>query len=231
MEHSPPPIAAPTYKESWIGAFFDVDNTLIPGISIEILFFRHLWKLGVIGFSQMRESLWFLTQRMPPISLAPLRRNKLYLVGQQPGFIEPLGDEFVRNEICSKLSIRGEGILSRHQRSGHHVALISGSPDFLVKPLADVLGVPIVHAARLQATEGGYTGRIYAPLPYGEGKQEIIENLAAEHNIDLTRSYAYGDSPGDYHALKIVGHPVVVNPIRGMSRTAREQGWTVTDWA
>ncbi|MGB0910044.1 MAG: HAD family hydrolase [Nitrospirales bacterium] len=231
MPNPPSSLPSPAYQEHWVGAFFDVDNTLIPGLSIEVLFFRHLWKLGVIGFSQMRESLWFLTQRMPPVSLAPLRRNKLYLVGQQPGFIEPLGDEFVRNEICSKLSIRGEGILSRHQRSGHHVALISGSPEFLVKPLADVLNVPIVHAARLQATEGGYTGRIFAPLPYGEGKRQIIENLAATYHLDLKRSYAYGDSPGDYQALKTVGHPVVVNPIRGMTRRAREQGWTVTEWA
>ncbi len=91
--------------------------------------------------------------------------------------------------------------------------------------------MPIVQAARLQTTEGGYTGRVYAPLPYGKGKQQIIENLAAQYHLDLQRSYAYGDSPGDYQALKIVGHPVVVNPIRGMTRRAREQGWTVTEWA
>ena len=223
-------LPTPDYQENWIGAFFDVDNTLIPGLSIEVLFFRHLWKLGVIGFSQMRESLWFLTQRIPPVSLGPLRRNKLYLVGQQPGFIEPLADEFVRNEICSKVSIRGEGILSRHQRAGHHVALISGSPDFLVKPIAEVLSVSIVHAARLQATEGGYTGRVYAPLPYGEGKRRIIEDLASQYHLDLKRSYAYGDSPGDFDALKMVGHPFVVNPIRGMTRMAREEGWPVTEW-
>ena len=184
----------------------------------------------MVGFHQMRESLWFLTQRIPPVSLAPLRRHKLYLVGQQPGFIEPLADEFVRNEICAKLSIRGEGILSRHQRSGHHVALISGSPDFLVKPIADVLAIPIVQAARLQTTEGGYTGRVYAPLPYGEGKRRIIEDLAAQYHLDLKSSYAYGDSPGDFQALKTVGHPFVVNPIRGMTRMAREQGWPVTEW-
>ncbi len=63
MPESPKPIPAPDYEENWIGAFFDVDNTLIPGLSIEVLFFRHLWKLGVIGFQQMRESAWFLTQR------------------------------------------------------------------------------------------------------------------------------------------------------------------------
>jgi len=230
MPNSSSHLPSPEYQENWIGAFFDVDNTLIPGLSIEVLFFRHLWKLGVIGFQQMRESIWFLTQRIPPVSLSPLRRHKLYLVGQQPGFIEPLAEEFVRNEVCPKLSIRGEGILSRHQQAGHHVALISGSPDFLVKPLAEVLDVSIVQAARLQTTEGGYTGRVYAPLPYGEGKRRIIEDLAALYHLDLTRSYAYGDSPGDYQALKVVGNPIVVNPIRGMTRRAKEQGWPVTEW-
>ena len=72
MPHPPARLASPNYQENWIGAFFDVDNTLIPGLSIEVLFFRHLWKLGVVGFSQMRESVWFLTQRIPPVSLSPL---------------------------------------------------------------------------------------------------------------------------------------------------------------
>jgi phosphoserine phosphatase len=31
--------------------------------------------------------------------------------------------------------------------------------------------------------------------------------------------------------LQLVGHPLVVNPIRGMARIARHQGWPVTQWA
>ena len=224
-------LPAPSYQENWVGAFFDVDNTLVPGPSIEVLFFRYLWKVGLIGFHQFSQSLWYVAQRIPPLSLSPLRRHKVYLIGQYPDVIEPLAEEFVQSTICPRLSLRGESVLSRHQRAGHQIALISGSPEFLIKPLAAVLGVSVVRAARLQVTEDGYTGRVFAPLPYGPAKRRFVEELAAHYRLDLKRSYAYGDSPGDVQALEAVGHPFVVNPIRGMSRLARQHGWPITQWA
>jgi phosphoserine phosphatase len=53
---------------------------------------------------------------------------------------------------------------------------------------------------------------------------------AQEKGLDLTSSFAYGDSPGDTEILDLVGYPVVVNPIRGMLRIARDRGWPVVDW-
>ena len=174
--------------------------------------------------------MWFLMKRMPPISLSPLRRNKIYLVGQQPEVIEPLAEKFIQTTICPRLSLRGESVLSRHQRAGHHIALISGSPEFLVQPLAAALGVSVVRAARLHTTKDGYSGRVFAPLPYGPAKRRMVEDLASHYHLDLTRSYAYGDSPGDFQALQAVGHPFVINPIRGMGRVARQKGWPVSHW-
>jgi phosphoserine phosphatase len=40
----------------------------------------------------------------------------------------------------------------------------------------------------------------------------------------------YGDSPGDLPVLETVGHPRVVNPIRGMVRIARRRGWPILQW-
>ena len=214
-----------------MGAFFDVDNTLVPGHSMEVLFARHLLQLGVIGAREVGRSLWFLIRRMPPFSLGPLRRNKLYLIGQDPTLIESLAQAFVRETVQARLSIRAQAALDRHRQAGHRIALISGSPDFLVKPLAKILNVSIVHAARLETDGDGYTGRVLAPFPYGRGKRLLVERLASTYRLDLTRSYAYGDSPGDLQALQAVGYPHVVNPIRGMARIAREQGWPVAQWA
>jgi phosphoserine phosphatase len=101
----------------------------------------------------------------------------------------------------------------------------------LVRPVANFLGVSVVHGARLETNGAGYTGRVVAPLPYGEGKRRFVEHLAMKYRLDLTRSYAYGDSPGDLHALQAVGNPLVVNPIRGMARVARQRGWPTTQWA
>ena len=48
--------------------------------------------------------------------------------------------------------------------------------------------------------------------------------------MDLKECYAYGDSPGDVAVLQSVGHPQVVNPIRGMARIAKRHGWPIVRW-
>ena len=225
---SPAPLA---HSQHWIGAFFDMDNTLVPGPSIEIGFFRYLWQDGVVGWAELWNSLTYAIGQIPPISLCPLRRKKLYLLGQDVSLIERLANDYIELFVYPRVSSRALGRLRHHQNAGHVVAVVSGSPEFLVKPLAAKLGVPLVFGARLEIQAGLYTSRVFAPLPYGEGKVRYVERLATQYNLDLSRSYAYGDSPGDFHALQLVGHPFVVNPIRGMARIARQQGWPITQWA
>ena len=59
---------------------------------------------------------------------------------------------------------------------------------------------------------------------------ELIERLTHELTLDLSQCYAYGDSPGDLDVFRAVGHPTVVNPIRGMASIARQQNWPVVKW-
>jgi hypothetical protein len=45
----------------------------------------------------------------------------------------------------------------------------------------------------------------------------------------LAASYAYSDSESDLPMLRVVGHPVVVNPDPDLRRIAAEEGWEVLD--
>lgn len=224
------PLPAAVQSGAAIGAFFDVDNTLVPGMAIEVRFFMSLLRHRVIGLGEIRESVGLLARHVPPVSLHPLREQKPYLVGKRPEVIEPMAEWFMRSRVCPRLSPDGLAAIDRHRRAGHHLALVTGSPDFLIAPLAAFLGVGAVLAARPQRMDGFFTGRLIPPLPYGEGKRLLLESFAGEHHVDLTQSYAYGDSPGDIEALRLVGHPLVVNPIRGMARVARRRGWPITKW-
>ena len=68
------------------------------------------------------------------------------------------------------------------------------------------------------------------PYPYRHGKRIVAEQLATEQGFNLSDCYMYGDSPGDLPVLEAVGHPRVVNPIRGMARVARQRGWPILHW-
>src|SRR2546423_13099607 len=87
-----------------VGAFFDVDNTLVPGFAVELHFLRYLWKERLVGVNDAVHSLWFLLRHIPPVSFHPLPERKLYLAGKQRATIEPLAERFIRAEICPKPS-------------------------------------------------------------------------------------------------------------------------------
>lgn len=220
-----------TESATRIAAFFDVDNTLLPGSASELRFFRHLWQAQVVGWRELVRSTGYLLTAMPPISYQPLRQRKLYLEGKSPTEIERLADGFTREQLIPALSRQALQQVDHHRREGHEVVLVTGSLDCLMAPLARFLGVDTVIAATPERDAWGYTGHLVPPLPYGEGKRLHIEALAQARGIDLQASYAYGDSPGDVGLLEAVGHPRVVNPIRGMDRIAQRRQWPVSRWA
>jgi HAD superfamily hydrolase (TIGR01490 family) len=154
----------------------------------------------------------------------------VYLTGKRHADIESCAREFCHAEMIGKLSQDGRARLEEHRQAGHQLILVTGAPDFLIVPLADFLHVPTVFAAKPEQRDGVYTGALIPPFPYGRGKRALILAHAQEMSLDLTSSYAYGDSPGDRDILELVRYPLVVNPIRGMARTAQQQGWPVTTW-
>lgn len=221
---------APLRTESQIAAFFDVDNTLLPGEASEVRFFRSLWRRKVVGWPELRSSAWWLVRHMPPVSLQPLRERKLYLAGKPAQVIEPLGEEFCREVLCPVVAAEGLRRMEEHRQAGHMIILVTGSLDFLVQPIAEALCVDRCIAAVPERHGGLYTGHLVPPLPYGVGKRRLIQQLAAELTLDLKSCFAYGDSPGDLEVLESVGHPMVVNPIRGMGAIAVRRGWPVAEW-
>lgn len=213
-----------------VAAFFDVDNTLLPGAASEVRFFRHLWAARIVGWRELTASAAHLLRHMPPISYHPLRLRKVYLIGKLPSTIERCAESFTRDQLIPALSRQALEQVDHHRRSGHELVLVTGSLDCLMAPLARFLGVDTVIAATPARDAQGYTGELIPPLPYGPGKRHHIEALAQARGIDLRASYAYGDSPGDVGLLDAVGYPRVVNPIRGMARIAAARRWPVSRW-
>lgn len=121
-------------------------------------------------------------------------------------------------------------LIEQHRREGRAIVIVSISPEEVVRPLAGYLGVDHVIATRSAVDEEGrYAGRL-AFYATGEGKAEAIRGLAEQWNLDLERCFAYSDSCTDLPMLEIVGHPVAVNPDRGLRQTANERGWPVVEF-
>jgi len=215
---------------SRIAAFFDLDNTIVPGSAIEHPFFRLLWRQGLVGPRDLTRSIAILFQNVPPFTFDPLRRFKAYLAEKPVAPIEASAQGFFWDHVCPRISEQARLAIEEHRAHGHRVVLLTGSPDFIVEPLATYLKIDEVLAGRLERLGTLFSGRMVEPYPYRQGKRLAAERFAAEQRVDLGASYMYGDSPGDLPILEAVGHPRIVNPIRGMHRIARKRGWPILRW-
>ena len=104
-------------------------------------------------------------------------------------------------------------MIKHHKSLGHKVIFISGSPDFLVSRMAKKFGVDDYCGSEYKVVDGKLSGEI-SPMWDHVHKLEAIDRFCDKYNINLSESYAYGDTHGDITMLEKVGNPVAVNPSR-----------------
>ena len=124
-----------------------------------------------------------------------------------------------------------------HAKQGHAIVLISGTLEPLANAAARTLEMELeargigegirVCAAKLEERQGRWTGRILGEAMFGKAKARAIQRLAGEMNLDLSQSWAYGDSAQDRWMLAAVGNPAAVNPRPKLARIAWKQGWPI----
>ncbi|HEX6713216.1 MAG TPA: HAD-IB family hydrolase, partial [Thermoleophilaceae bacterium] len=115
----------------------------------------------------------------------------------------------------------------RHQDAGRKTYIVTAASNEIAELLAHVLVFDGGIGARSEVRGGVYTGRPEGPFTYREGKAEAIRQVAEREGFDLSESYAYSDSESDLPMLRVVGHPVAVNPDAELARVAREEGWEI----
>jgi len=120
-----------------------------------------------------------------------------------------------------------------HQRRGHQIILISGTLGPLAREVGAMLsgrGEFLVRATEIECEDERWTGRVSGEAICGAAKETALLRLAAKHDFDLSRSYAYADSMKDRWLLGAVGHSTVVNPSAILARNARRHGWRIVNW-
>ena len=118
------------------------------------------------------------------------------------------------------------------RRDDFRVVLVTGSLDFIVRPLADALGVDDVIANVLEedVNTQTFTGRLEGVAVADEEKRVRVLEYAAENDVDLSASHAYGDSIADLPMLECVGVAHAVSPSDALRARAEEERWPVLTW-
>ena len=211
-----------------IGAFFDVDKTILADNS-GTLYLRALWDRGEVDWQTLAVNLGsYLRYKLNLLNLERWTESTmLHFKGQSERELEREAAVWFEDYVRPTIYPEARTLIEKHREQGHVVALVSGANKFVLRPLADHLGVEHIMCTQLEVEEGAFTGRVLQPVCFGEGKIYWLQQLLEREGLDLAKSWFYTDSISDQPLLDLVGHPVIVNPDPLLYREARRRRWPV----
>jgi HAD superfamily hydrolase (TIGR01490 family) len=212
-------------------AFYDLDGTLVDLNLVHAAVFM----LANVGEWSGRASyLLGFAARLPQLYLAERRDRRLLntvlfevFKGVSRDRLFSLGEEYCERILVARLFPRAVEIIEANRDAGIAPVLVTGSPDFIVEPLARHLRIADFAANRFVYSRGLATGRLAEPVMAGDEKAVWCANYAARNDIKLAGCWGYADSHYDTAFLAAMGHPVAVNPDRRLRAAAMSRQWPV----
>ncbi len=202
-----------------VAAFFDIDGTIYrEGLITEV--FKKMVTHEIIGAEHWDDDVkyaytaWdrrvgeyddYLSRMIEIFKKATVGISSEHIDFIAKKVIEQKGErvyQFTRREI------------EMHKAAGHKIIAISGSPDALVKYMAEKYHFDDWRGTIYHTDDKGiYTGEI-TPMWDSVSKQKAMLELRDKYNLDLSECYSYGDTNGDLTMFKNTGHPNAINPTR-----------------
>lgn len=207
---------------------YDLDKTLIDGDSNE-LWHEYLLELGILdddfikedkrlmglyaqGVLDMDEYLAFAIDALKVID-----KNK----------IDDLMGHFLENKIKPIIYKQSSKLLSESKNSK---LIISATPEFIVRPISNLLGIKECIGMRLLTENGKFTGSYERPLSYKKGKVECLKIWLKKKNIKPEKIVFYSDSINDLPLLEYADESFCVNPDEKLKKVAQQNSWVIYNW-
>lgn len=210
-------------------AFFDIDGTLLEGF-ITQTFPRYLADNGYIGSTYpdkidqivtgyrsgtilyrivAEQALSLYAQALKGNTLETVQQwAHTYMTAYLPTHILPYTNQLL-NQVAPLVDT---------------TIAVSGSHQEVVNELQD-LGFDQVYGSVFQVELGRYSGKVEANLILGEVKALRIRQIIEEHNIDLAKSIAFGDTDQDAPMLSMVKIPIALRPNAILKEICQARSW------
>ncbi len=213
--------------------FSDIDKTLIPNGSLNLLV-QHLYKKKLIPLSLiLRVLYWYLLYKMNWIKdfskviakssqlLTPLLTD--YSVSELDTLIKDWFNKDITKIIYPELEER----IRKLHGQGYEIYFVTSTIEPIAKRFQEYFGFGKIVATELKEEKGHYSTYPDGKPCHGQEKSDRIMELASSDKLDLANSIAFSDHISDLYMLKIVGHPVVVNPKPLLKMIAKKNKWEI----
>lgn len=214
-------------------AVFDLDHTLIAADS-SLLWTEYLWEKKIITDPAYLDAD---KQMMEDYST-----GKLDMAAYMAFNLKSLGhatvaqvDEWVADFIDCKIRpvIYPDAVktLAFYKENGVPIVIISATSDFIVKPVAKMLGVNLAFGIELEVKDERYTGALKGITTFREGKVKKLANFLDIRQFLPERTIFYTDSANDLPLCHYATDVLTVNADPVLQAEAEKQGWTQLTWA
>jgi putative phosphoserine phosphatase / 1-acylglycerol-3-phosphate O-acyltransferase len=214
---------------SKIGAFFDLDGTLVAGFTAVILTQERIRRRDM-GVGEMISMITAgLNHQLGRIEFEELiGKASSALRGRMLSDLEEIGERLFVQKIESRIYPEMRELVRAHLARGHTVVLSSSALTIQVAPVATFLGIINTLTNKFETDDDGVlTGGVVEPILWGPGKASAVQKFAAANDIDLKDSYFYADGDEDVALMYLVGNPRPTNPEGKMAAVARRRGWPI----
>jgi len=205
---------------------FDLDNTLYKG-NCSLLFFKFLFKKRVFGFfSLFLPALFFLRYQIGLLSVLDLHKKifKNFLSGKNLQVFQAHVSEFLDLYLMASLNTQVIQHLKESQLQGEASLLLSSSPEFLVRPIAERLNIQMIQATEYVKNDLNQLSE-FSIIIHGEEKAKFLQKIAQKMDLKKEDLIGYSDSYDDLPFLKNCGTVYLVNPDRKLKAAGLKYGW------
>ena len=212
-----------------VGAFFDLDGTLVSGYTASTFFTDRLRHREVPLGTFVRTFVAAVDGTLGGEATRAAIEGYAAMGGQTEDTIRDLGERLFVQKIARTVRPQARELVRAHQARGHTVVVASAASVYQIAPVARDLGIEHLVCTQLEVVDGVLTGEIRGKLLWGPEKATGMRGFARAHKVRLADSFAYGNGDEDVAFLAGVGNPVALNPYTGLRKAAARFGWPVLD--
>lgn len=210
-------------------AIFDLDNTLIAGDS-DYLWGQFLVDQGIVdrSYYEANNAKFYEDYKCGCLDIVEYLRFALKpLADHPPELLFQWRTQFIDQVIKPLYLLSAEKLIDKHRKAGDTLLVITATNRFITEPIVQLYGIEHLLATTPTWINDRYTGEFDGIPCFQEGKVHLLSAWLDNSTESMKDSWFYSDSHNDLPLLKLVDHPVAVDPDQQLAKFAIEANWPI----
>tara|TARA_B100000029_G_scaffold491314_1_gene551300 strand:- start:429 stop:1085 length:657 start_codon:yes stop_codon:yes gene_type:complete len=141
--------------------------------------------------------------------------------------LDELRKDFATSVIKPYVLPKAQYLVNQHRGKNDHLLVITATNRFIAEPIVDFFHIDTLIAPTPEIQNNQYTGKVLGTPSYGEGKVTCLNEWIITTKKSMDGSFFYSDSHNDLPLLRMVTHPVAVDPDDILKKEAENKEWPI----